>query len=218
MPIVDGLTSTKMIRSFEKSHPTHVLSKRAALNGRIPVIAVSASLIEKDRQNYVNDGFDGWILKPISFDRLKHIMLGIVDPAARKDNIYKAGGWERGGWFGKAKKDIYAADTKPNEKPPMTAPSEGVKNAASSDDPFVREEDSSVQTQEQKRMADAQEEEMEKEDANDEPDGGEETPKISAVADTTDEEPQAPAEDETAEKAADDPAEAEPPATEPAES
>jgi hypothetical protein len=75
-----------------------------------------------------------------------------------------------------------------------------------------------VQTQEQKRMADAQEEEMEKEDANDEPDGGEETPKISAVADTTDEEPQAPAEDETAEKAADDPAEAEPPATEPAES
>jgi CheY-like chemotaxis protein len=218
MPIVDGLTSTKMIRSFEKSHPTHVLSKRAALNGRIPVIAVSASLIEKDRQNYVNDGFDGWILKPISFDRLKHIMLGIVDPAARKDNIYKAGGWERGGWFGKAKKDIYAADTKPNEKPPMTAPSEGVKNAASSDDPFVREEDSSVQTQEQKRMADAQEEEKEKEDANDEPDGGEETPKISAVADTTDEEPQAPAEDETAEKAADDPAEAEPPATEPAES
>jgi CheY-like chemotaxis protein len=138
MPIVDGLTSTKMIRSFEKSHPTHVLSKRAALNGRIPVIAVSASLIEKDRQNYVNDGFDGWILKPISFDRLKHIMLGIVDPAARKDNIYKAGGWERGGWFGKAKKDIYAADTKPNEKPPMTAPSEGVKNAASSDDPCVR--------------------------------------------------------------------------------
>jgi CheY-like chemotaxis protein len=220
MPIVDGLTSTKMIRSFEKSHPTHVLSKRAALNGRIPVIAVSASLIEKDRQNYVNDGFDGWILKPISFDRLKHIMLGIVDPAARKDNIYKAGGWERGGWFGKAKKDIYAADTKPNEKPPMTAPSEGVKNAASSDDPFVREEDSSVQTQEQKRMADAQEEEKEKEsaNANDEPEGGNVTPTISAVADTTDEEPQAPVEDEKAEEASEDQAASESPATEPAES
>jgi CheY-like chemotaxis protein len=216
MPIVDGLTSTKMIRSFEKSHPTHVLSKRAALNGRIPVIAVSASLIEKERQSYIDDGFDGWILKPISFDRLKHIMLGIVDPGARKDNIYKAGGWERGGWFGKAKKDIYAADTKPNEQPPMTAPSEGVKNAASSDDPFVREEDSSVQTQEQKRMADAQEEENEKEsaNANDEPEGGNVTPTISAVADTTDEEPQAPAEDGTADEGAED----DPPATEPAES
>jgi len=220
MPIVDGLTSTKMIRSFEKSHPTHVLSKRAALNGRIPVIAVSASLIEKDRQGYIDDGFDGWILKPISFDRLKHIMLGIVDPGARKANIYKAGGWERGGWFGKAKKDIYAADTKPNEQPPMTAPSEGVKNAASSDDPFVREEDSSVQTQEQKRMADAQEEEREEESAtaNDEPEGGNATPTISAVADTTDEEPQAPAEDETADEGAEGQAASEPPATEPAES
>jgi CheY-like chemotaxis protein len=216
MPIVDGLTSTKMIRSFEKSHPTQVLSKRAALNGRIPVIAVSASLIEKDRQSYINDGFDGWILKPISFDRLKHIMLGIVDPQARKENIYKAGGWERGGWFGKSKKDIFAADTKPSEAPPMTAPSEGVKNAASSDDPFVREEDDSVQTQEQKRMADAQEEE--RKTANDEPEGGNTTPTISAVADTTDEEPQAPAEDEKAEEGTEkDQAATEPPTSEPAE-
>ena len=96
MPIVDGLTSTKMIRSFEKSHPTHLLSKRAARNGRIPVIAVSASLLEKERQTYIDAGFDGWILKPISFDRLKHIMLGIVDAGARKENLYKSGGWERG--------------------------------------------------------------------------------------------------------------------------
>jgi CheY-like chemotaxis protein len=212
MPIVDGLTSTKMIRSFEKAHPTHVLSKRAALNGRIPVIAVSASLIEKERQSYIDDGFDGWILKPISFDRLKHIMLGIVDPAARKENLYRPGGWERGGWFQKAKKDLYAADTKPNEEPPMTAPSEGVQNAASSDDPFVREEDNSVQTQEQKRMADAQEEA--KETARDEPEGGNVTPKISAVADTADQELQAPVEDEDA----GDETASEAPTSEPAES
>jgi CheY-like chemotaxis protein len=69
MPIVDGLTSTKMIRSFEKSHPSHLLSKRAARNGRVPIIAVSASLLEKERQTYIDAGFDGWILKPISFDR-----------------------------------------------------------------------------------------------------------------------------------------------------
>jgi len=218
MPIVDGLTSTKMIRSFEKSHPTHLLSKRAALNGRIPVIAVSASLIEKDRQSYIDDGFDGWILKPISFDRLKHIMLGIVDPGARKDNIYKPGGWERGGWFGKAKKDIYSAETKPNEQPPMTGPSEGVKVAASSDDPFVREEDSSVQTQEQRRMADAQEDEIEKGSASEGPDAGDDTPKVSAVADTTEDQPQAPVEDEKAEEPEGDEAASETPATEPAES
>jgi len=184
MPIVDGLTSTKMIRSFEKSHPTHLLSKRAARNGRIPIIAVSASLLEKERQMYIDAGFDGWILKPISFDRLKHIMLGIVDAGARKEDLYKTGGWERGGWFLQAQKDIFAADTAPTERMPMTDPSEGAQKAASSADPFVREEDDSVQTQEQARMAGDQE--KEKEATNVEDTGEVNIPKVSAVADTDD--------------------------------
>lgn len=187
MPIVDGLTSTKMIRSFEKSHPTHLLSKRAARNGRIPVIAVSASLLEKERHMYIDAGFDGWILKPISFDRLKHIMLGIVDAGARKEDLYKSGGWERGGWFQQSQKDIFAADTTPAERMPMTDPSEGAQKAASSADPFVREEDDSVQTQEQARMADDQE--KERVVTNVEETGEMDTPKVSAVADTTDTDP-----------------------------
>lgn len=187
MPIVDGLTSTKMIRSFEKSHPTHLLSKRAARNGRIPIIAVSASLLEKERQTYVDAGFDGWILKPISFDRLKHIMLGIVDAGARKENLYKSGGWERGGWFQQAQKDIFSADTSPTERMPVTDPSEGAQKAASSADPFVREEDDSVQTQEQARMADEQEKEREAMDVEDT--AGLETPRVSAVADSAQNEP-----------------------------
>lgn len=188
MPIVDGLTSAKMIRSFEKSHPTHLLSKRAARNGRIPIIAVSASLIEKERQVYIDAGFDGWILKPISFDRLKHIMLGIVDAGVRKDNLYKTGGWERGGWFQQAQKDIFAADTTPSERIPMTDPSEGAKKAASSEDPLVREEDESVQTKEQARMASEQEKERKAMGTVDEDEDDAPTPKVSAVADTAGEE------------------------------
>ena len=184
MPIVDGLTSTKMIRSFEKSHPTHLLSKRAALNGRVPIIAVSASLLEKERQIYIEAGFDGWILKPISFDRLKQIMLGVVDAGVRKENLYKSGGWERGGWFQNAQKDIFAADTTPTERMPMTDPSEGSQKAASSAGPLVREDDDSVQTQEQERMA--SEQEKEREAAGVEDTGGIETLKVSAVADTVD--------------------------------
>ena len=187
MPIVDGLTSTKMIRSFEKSHPSHLLSKRAARNGRVPIIAVSASLLEKERQTYIDAGFDGWILKPISFDRLKNIMLGIVDAGARKENLYKPGAWERGGWFQQAQKDIFAADTKPAERMPMTDPSEGAQKAASSADPFVREEDDSVQTQEQARMADEQEKKREATDVEDT--AGVETPRVSAVADSAGTEP-----------------------------
>ena len=161
MPIVDGLTSTKMIRSFEKSHPTQILSARASLNGRIPIIAVSASLVERERQTYIDTGFDGWILKPISFNRLSEIMKGIVESDVRKSNLYRPGVWEYGGWFDEAQKDVFTADTRPSERPSLNQtevmpPLEGVKVAAALVDPFVMEEDSSEQTQEQKRLADAQ--------------------------------------------------------------
>lgn len=156
MPIVDGLTSTKMIRSFEKSHPKELLSSRAALNGRVPIIAVSASLLERERSKYVDAGFDGWILKPIAFNRLSEIMEGLVDQQVRKENLYHPGSWERGGWFGEGQKDIWAANTKPNEQPPQTAPSEGVKIAAASDGPAAKEEDESVQSQEQQRLLEVQ--------------------------------------------------------------
>ena len=161
MPIVDGLTSAKMIRSFEKSHPTHILSTRASLNGRVPIIAVSASLIEKERQTYIDTGFDGWILKPISFHRLSEIMRGIVDGGTRKQNLYRTGGWEHGGWFHEAQQDVFAADTRPSGEPPLNQvadlpAAEGVKIAAAAEDPFVKEEDSSEQTQEQSRLAASQ--------------------------------------------------------------
>ncbi|KAF2398693.1 hypothetical protein EJ06DRAFT_479867 [Trichodelitschia bisporula] len=102
MPILDGLGATKSIRRYEKSHtPTTVLSKRAELNGRIPIIAVSASLLESNRQMYIDAGFDAWILKPISFARLNELVRGIVDPNVRNAAVYSPGpnNWERGGWF-----------------------------------------------------------------------------------------------------------------------
>lgn len=105
MPIVDGLTSTKLIRSYEKTNPSSVLSPRARLNSRVPIIAVSASLIEKDRQVYIDAGFDAWILKPVSFPRLGELMKGIVDTDVRKSALYRPGHWETGGWFDLPKKE-----------------------------------------------------------------------------------------------------------------
>ncbi|KAH9879658.1 hypothetical protein IAQ61_001477 [Plenodomus lingam] len=115
MPIVDGLTSTKMIRSYEKTH-TEIYSPRAALCGRVPIIAVSASLIERDRQQYIDAGFDAWILKPISFDRLKRLMAAVVDSDIRKECLYQPGEWEKGGWFHTGKKSSKEASTKPAGK------------------------------------------------------------------------------------------------------
>ncbi|PHH66545.1 hypothetical protein CDD81_7020 [Ophiocordyceps australis] len=101
MPIVDGLTSTKMIRCMEHSlqHGGH--SELAAANGRIPIFAVSASLVEHDRQTYINAGFDGWILKPIDFKRLNTLLSGIQHQETRNNCLYAPGQWERGGWFSK---------------------------------------------------------------------------------------------------------------------
>lgn len=115
MPIVDGLTSTKMIRSFEKTHSSHTLSPRAALNHRIPIIAVSASLVERERQTYIDAGFDAWILKPVSFDRLQTLLSGIVDPSTREECLYRSGKWENGGWFAMAQQTSkFEAETKPD--------------------------------------------------------------------------------------------------------
>lgn len=113
MPIVDGLTSTKMIRAFEKTpeHPGH--SKLASMNGRIPIFAVSASLVESERQIYIDAGFDGWILKPIDFKRLNTLLTGIHSEETRQLCLYFPGGWEQGGWFqSRWEKDSSSSDEK----------------------------------------------------------------------------------------------------------
>lgn len=120
MPIVDGFTSTKMIRSYEKTHGDTCLSTRARANGRIPVFALSASLAEKERENYIKTGFDGWILKPVNFQRVGSLLKGIIEEDTRNACLFKAGHWERGGWFEtrQAATHLFTADTAPSHKPP----------------------------------------------------------------------------------------------------
>lgn len=108
MPIMDGYASTKSIRSFEKSHHSNLISQSGSDSPKshVPIIAVSASLVERERDFYIDVGFDGWILKPIAFDRLQHIISGVADPVPRKEDLWQLGRWERGGWFNNAQHDI----------------------------------------------------------------------------------------------------------------
>ncbi|KAI0204506.1 hsp90-like protein [Astrocystis sublimbata] len=99
MPIVDGLTSTKLIREYEKKDDSPELSELARLHGRIPIIAVSASLVEKDRHIYIEAGFDGWILKPVDFKRLLVLLEGLTKDDVREQCLYQPGKWDNGGWF-----------------------------------------------------------------------------------------------------------------------
>jgi CheY-like chemotaxis protein len=162
MPIVDGLTSTKMIRSFEKATPGHSLSARARYNKRIPIIAVSASLLEKERQSYIDAGFDAWILKPISFPRLSELLRCIIDPDMRNENIYREGWeWERGGWFHEADADAFAAMTEPSGEPPVENPTEELQMAAADADPQGMGDDTQGrQPEEQHRLMESQEKQI----------------------------------------------------------
>ncbi|VUC34305.1 unnamed protein product [Clonostachys rosea] len=99
MPIVDGLKSTMLIRESEHSSGHLGHSTLAANYGRIPIFAVSASLVESEKQKYVDAGFDGWILKPIDFRRLNTLLVGIHDEGIRVSCLYEPGAWEKGGWL-----------------------------------------------------------------------------------------------------------------------
>ena len=146
MPIVDGLTSTKMIRSQEKANPGQNLSRHAALIGRIPIFAVSASLVERQTAMYIDTGFDGWILKPIDFKRLDTLLHGISDSQTRDDCLYKKGEWEKGGWFRDHQPSADEVDTKPNPDAPVRTESEVPKpfpnrHGAGDDDEISKEQD-----------------------------------------------------------------------------
>lgn len=91
MPIVDGLSAAKMIREYEVQADLG--------NDYVPIFAVSASLSEKDRQHYVDAGFDGWIMKPIDFQRIYELLEGVKSTEKRSSCFYRPGMWEQGGWF-----------------------------------------------------------------------------------------------------------------------
>ncbi|TGO39319.1 hypothetical protein BHYA_0056g00300 [Botrytis hyacinthi] len=102
MPILNGFSSTTLIRSFLTSTlPLPPISPRASLYGRLPIIAVSASLEESKRDEYIDRGFDGWILKPIDFRMLEEMLASVEDEGRREGLVYGREGvkWRKGGWL-----------------------------------------------------------------------------------------------------------------------
>lgn len=59
MPVLDGLTATRMIRE-----------KEAVRGGHIPIIAITAHALAEDREQCLDAGMDGYLSKPIEFDEL----------------------------------------------------------------------------------------------------------------------------------------------------
>ncbi|KAL8281241.1 hypothetical protein RQP46_006275 [Phenoliferia psychrophenolica] len=106
MPIVNGFDCSLGIRELEGEFrlpgPDEVPRPSTLLNGRLPILAVSASLHERQREQLIESTIDGWLLKPVDFKRLYTLMRGAVDNAQRDLDVYKPGSWEQGGWLNKA--------------------------------------------------------------------------------------------------------------------
>ena len=61
MPDMDGYETTRRIRAGEV----------AGLNPKIPIIALTASAMEGDRQRCLDAGMNDFVTKPLSIDTLK---------------------------------------------------------------------------------------------------------------------------------------------------
>ncbi len=59
MPVMDGLEATRKIRKME-----------VKLGGHIPIISLSASVLMRDKTDCVEAGMDGFVSKPIDFNKL----------------------------------------------------------------------------------------------------------------------------------------------------
>jgi CheY-like chemotaxis protein len=98
MPICDGFTASRRIREFSQSRGAD-FERHPVTGGFVPVFAVSASLQENQRQQLLDCGFSGFILKPLDFSRLGDLMQGTSSRDARDACQYVPGRWEKGGWL-----------------------------------------------------------------------------------------------------------------------
>ncbi|KAG8886222.1 Light-sensor Protein kinase [Tulasnella sp. 331] len=100
MPIMDGYQATAAIRAFEETNKPPRTLPSHKVNGRMPILAVSASISENQHNDLWEVGLDGYLLKPIVWDRVQDLFRGTTDPEQRRKDMYITGSWERGGWLG----------------------------------------------------------------------------------------------------------------------
>lgn len=92
------------IREIERQRSdANALAGRPAshiLNGRVPIIAVSATLTFSMRQEMIDIGMDGWVLKPIDFARLHSLIKSVTHLEHRQTEMWNSTkSWEKGGWL-----------------------------------------------------------------------------------------------------------------------
>ena len=78
MPNMDGYKAAQQIR--------HLNDKKKA---EIPIIAMTANAFEEDRKKAFDAGMDGHIAKPIDMEKLRVVILSVLNKQDNKDEQNK---------------------------------------------------------------------------------------------------------------------------------
>ena len=68
MPVMDGVTATRMIRSLENELARHT-----------PIIAFTAAAMVGDRERFLDAGMDDYLSKPVDINALKGILQKVIE-------------------------------------------------------------------------------------------------------------------------------------------
>jgi CheY-like chemotaxis protein len=77
MPIMDGVTATKIIKELEKDYY------------KISIVALTANSIAGDKEKYLSQGMDDYLSKPIEFDKLVSILEKYLSYSANELELKK---------------------------------------------------------------------------------------------------------------------------------
>ena len=67
MPVMDGFEASERIRNLDREDAR-----------TIPIIPLSASSSEEDMEKAVESGMNGYLVKPVSIDLLKHTLQNMI--------------------------------------------------------------------------------------------------------------------------------------------
>jgi CheY-like chemotaxis protein len=81
MPVLDGLSATREIRAYE----------RAMGLAPLPIVAMTANVLDTDRKACMDAGMNDFLIKPVSLPEFRRVLTAYVHPHAGPSSRFQAG-------------------------------------------------------------------------------------------------------------------------------
>ncbi|MBF0316892.1 MAG: response regulator [Nitrospirae bacterium] len=98
MPLMDGLQATRRIRDLETQYNTAMVSTESSAAPspvHIPIIALTAGVMNGEIERYLQEGIDAVIGKPVDFDRLFDTIEEITPEGVGRMSVEPSDMWKK---------------------------------------------------------------------------------------------------------------------------